>query len=214
MDPHAYARQVTRTLREQLLPGTLRGAWLVGSIAWDDYRPGSSDIDVLAVADPQPLPVRLALAEALAALPCPGRKLEFVLYPPGPDQPSRWQLNLNTNPVHASTDPATEPRHWFVLDVAMARERAIPLFGPPAHELLAPVPEQTVRQALEESLAWHEANEPKEPNAVLNACRARHYTETGRWASKTAAGLCARGKVADPSAIDAALAQRNRPRDP
>jgi hypothetical protein len=112
-----------------LLPGSLLGAWLIGSIAWDDYRPGSSDVDILAVAETQPEPVRRALADALIALPCPARQLEFVLYPPGPDQPSRWQLNVNTDPVRVSTDPATEPAHWFVLDIAMARERAIPLYG-------------------------------------------------------------------------------------
>jgi len=214
VDPHAYARQVVRTLREHLLPGSLLGAWLIGSIAWDDYRPGSSDVDVLAVAETQPEPVRRALADALIALPCPARQLEFVLYPPGPDQPSRWQLNVNTDPVRVSTDPATEPAHWFVLDIAMARERAIPLYGPPAHELLAPVPPEVVHRALNDSLDWHDANERTQPNAVLNACRAWHYAETGRWASKTAAALWARERVADPSKIDAALARRTGVENP
>src|SRR5690606_8801772 len=75
VDPLAYARQVVRTLREHLLPGSLPGAWLIGSIAWDDYRPGSSDVDILAVAETHPEPVRRALADALIALPRPdGRR--------------------------------------------------------------------------------------------------------------------------------------------
>ena len=208
MDIRTCADEVVRTLREHLAR-SLRGAWLVGSLAWSDFRPASSDIDVLAVANPRPPHVRQALAEALAAVKCPARGLEFVLYPTGPDQPFRWQLNLNTNPPHVSLDASTEPRHWFVLDVAMARERAIPICGPPAAELLAPIPAEQVHQALEESLAWHEQHEPDRPNAVLNACRAWRYAETGRWSSKTAAALWAREKVDDPGRIDAALASRH-----
>lgn len=53
MQPRTYADEVTRILRE-LLPEALRGAWLIGSLAWDDYRPGNSDIDIMAVADVVP----------------------------------------------------------------------------------------------------------------------------------------------------------------
>lgn len=208
MDPRTYAEEITRTLHELLLPGTLRGVWLVGSLAWDDYHPASSDIDVMAVAEPQPPEVRLAVAEAVAALECPARQLEFVLYPPGEDQPSRWQLNLNTNPHSVSIDPASEPAHWFVLDVAMARERAVPLFGPPAHELLAPVPLERIHHALEQSLGWHDEHDAGRPNQALNACRAWLFAETGRWASKTTAAHWARERLDDPSLIDAALAER------
>ena len=42
----AYARLVDDTL-----PGRIRGLYLAGSLALDDYRPGRSDIDFVAVSD-------------------------------------------------------------------------------------------------------------------------------------------------------------------
>lgn len=208
MQPRTYADEVTRILRE-LLPEALRGAWLVGSLAWDDYHAGSSDIDIMAVADLVQPELRLTVARELAAVDCPARGLEFVLYgPPEDDQPAHWQLNLNTSPPSVSVDPSTEPPHWFVLDVAMARERAVPLFGPPARELLAPVPPERIHRALELSLDWHAEFDVGRPNAVLNACRAWRYAETGRWSSKTTAALWARERLADPALVDDALATR------
>jgi hypothetical protein len=42
----AYARLV-----DEKLPGRIRGLYLTGSVALDDYRPGRSDIDFVAVSD-------------------------------------------------------------------------------------------------------------------------------------------------------------------
>jgi hypothetical protein len=42
----AYARLV-----DDRLPGRIRGLYLAGSLALDDYRPGRSDIDFVAVSD-------------------------------------------------------------------------------------------------------------------------------------------------------------------
>lgn len=113
-------------------------------------------------------------------------------------------------PTRVAFDPKSEPSHWFVLDVAMARERAIPLLGPPPSQLLAPIPQHQIRQALEASLDWHATHQPSTPNAVLNACRAWHYTQTGHWSSKSTAATWALQHVKDPAKIRAALAVRNR----
>src|SRR5688500_19225057 len=42
----AYARLV-----DDQLPGRISGLYLTGSVALDDYRPGRSDIDFVAVSD-------------------------------------------------------------------------------------------------------------------------------------------------------------------
>jgi hypothetical protein len=42
----AYARLV-----DDKLPGRIRGIYLIGSVALNDYRPGTSDIDFVAVSD-------------------------------------------------------------------------------------------------------------------------------------------------------------------
>src|SRR3954463_16787615 len=69
-------RQLTALVRDRLC-----GAWLVGSTALGDFGAARSDIDVQAVAATTLVEPELRrLASALAAIPCPVRGLEFVLY--------------------------------------------------------------------------------------------------------------------------------------
>ena len=111
----------------------LLGAWVIGSGALGDFDARRSDVDVQAVSAARlPRAELQGLAAALRheALPCPVRGLEFVVYakedladPRGP----AFQLNLNTGQAmtyHEGYDPDAEPRFWFVLDVAIAREHA------------------------------------------------------------------------------------------
>jgi hypothetical protein len=96
------------------------------------------------------LEVKQAIVRALShpALPCPTRGLEFVLYERGRaamiGQAPLFEINLNTGPrmqQRVSFDPSIEPPHWFILDVAIARQRAIPLVGPLAPEVFTPIPD-------------------------------------------------------------------------
>jgi predicted nucleotidyltransferase len=71
----------------------------IGSWALGDYVPGVSDLDVAVVTDgaaPDLDPVRHA------ALPCPARKLELVVYSAdqaaAPTRDLRFVLDLNTGP--------------------------------------------------------------------------------------------------------------------
>jgi hypothetical protein len=167
------------------------GAYAVGSLALGAYAPGRSDADVLAVVDG-----RLAGEELLAiaercshrALPCPARKLELVVIGAAEARAGRpdWQLNLNTGEGmddHVGLDPAAEPRHWFVLDLALAHEHGIALSGPPAREVVAAPAPAVVQEAHEEAVEWYARNEPG-PATVLAACRAWHWQETGRFIAK------------------------------
>ncbi|MDQ3742103.1 MAG: nucleotidyltransferase domain-containing protein [Actinomycetota bacterium] len=170
-----------------------RGVYVVGSAALGGYEPGRSDLDVLVVVDaPLSGDERRAIVARCShdALPCPARKLELVVYTaeqvaaPRRDQP--FELNLNTGadePLHAGSDPAAEPWHWFVLDLAQAREHAIALHGPPAREVIGAVPRELVMDAMAELLAWYARNEPGE-QLVLAAARAWHYAETGAFVPK------------------------------
>ncbi len=47
----AAAMSAYLRLADERLPGRINGLYLVGSVALDDYRPGQSDIDFVAVAD-------------------------------------------------------------------------------------------------------------------------------------------------------------------
>jgi hypothetical protein len=185
-----YLSELTARLERQL-GDRLVAAWVVGSGALGDFDPERSDIDVQAVATERlARPELEALAAALAheALPCPVRGLEFVLYARedlddalGPS----FQLNLNTGPGmehHEGYDPTAEPRFWFVLDVAIAREHARPLTGPPPSAVLPALPRKLVLAALRESIKWYRANAPE--LAAVTECRARAWEAEGRWISK------------------------------
>jgi predicted nucleotidyltransferase len=185
-----YLAELRSRLQRQL-GDRLVAAWVVGSGALGEFDPQSSDVDVQAVST-----VRLprgeleALAAALShdALPVPVRGLEFVLYahedlddPLGP----AFSLNLNTGPgmeQHEGYDPKAEPRFWFTLDVAIAREHARPLMGPSPATVLPALPRELLLAAHRESIAWYRANAPE--LAAVTEARARAWETEGRWISK------------------------------
>lgn len=158
----AYLNALSAVLQQTLGP-MLVGVYLFGSAAYGAYEAGLSDLDVQAViAQPliaQPLTEAeyraLATAISHAALPCPARKLEFVLYTRAavatPSRRPQFALNFNTGaglPGHLGLDPAAEASHWFVLDIALGRELGRALMGPPPAEVFAPLPREWVLSAL------------------------------------------------------------------
>lgn len=174
-----YLDELTARLRRAL---DLRGVYLIGSAALGGYRPGKSDLDVLAVsATPVTAGQRAAVVATCRheALPCPARKLELVVYAPDGET---VELNLNTG--RDETETPDVDGFWFVLDRAIAHRYAHPLLGPPPQQAIAAPADDAVDRALDEQVAWYEANEPGEP-ARIAAARARAYRETGTWARKT-----------------------------
>ena len=157
----------------------LDAVYLHGSGASGAYEHGRSDVDVIAVASRSlSLDERRALAAAVEAIPVPARKLELVVYPRGSD---RWELNLNTG-ERLGLDADAEPAFWFVLDRAVAEQQAIPLAGPPWHEVFAPDSREAVEAALDDVVAFDGWDDPR--GQALTAARARAWRETGRWVSK------------------------------
>jgi predicted nucleotidyltransferase len=192
----AYGEQLVARLSEAV---ELEAVYLVGSGAYGDFVPDRSDVDVIAVV-PRPLvdADKQALVIAAESIPCPGRKLELVVYAVGK---AEYELNLNTGEL-VSFDPANDPSFWFVLDRAIAEAHAVPLLGPPWRDLFPPVDRDDVLAALRESLDWHEREEPHEANAVLNACRAWKWAEDGEWVSKPKAATWLRAQAR--AAVEAA----------
>lgn len=214
--PAEYLERLVGRVAESL-GGRLTAVWLIGSAAMGDFEPGSSDLDV-AVIVTEPLSEsdreRLAAGLSHQALPCPARKLELVVYRAGAlSGPTlgAFDLNLNTGQGIATTvdtDPNGVARHWFVLDLAIAREGGRALVGPEPAALIAPVPRPVVLEALAESLDWHTRQESASTGAVLAACRAWHFVDTGRWSSKGQAAHWARARLEAPELVDRALAIR------
>jgi hypothetical protein len=185
-----YLSELTTRVVDRL-GNRLIAAWLVGSGALGDFDPQRSDIDVQAVSRTRlarPELERLAAALCHDALPCPVRGLEFVLYAredlTGPGGPA-FQLNLNTGPemqYHAGYEPAAEPRFWFTLDVAIAREHGRSLAGPPPATILPSLPRAFVLAAHGDAIAWYRAHAPEQ--ALVTASRAAAWAAEGRWLSK------------------------------
>ena len=171
---------------------SLHGLYLTGSMAVGGYRPGRSDIDVIAVVTDAS---REQLEDVVArcrheALPCPAPKLELVVYDAeaiaAPGERPGWSLNLNTGECehHVGFDPDAEPAHWFVLDLAFAHRYAVALAGPPPQTVIGDPGSDITAAAMDEMVAWYEEHEPD--GLAAATARAEHWRTTGEWAGKAA----------------------------
>jgi Domain of unknown function (DUF4111) len=205
----ALVRRLSATLGDALL-----AAWVVGSGALGDFDAARSDVDLQALSVGRVERARLhALADALSAVPCPVRGLEFVLY--ARDEAPRFSLNLNTGPGmshHEGYDADAEERFWFTLDVSIAGEHAVPLVGPHPREVLPALDRAVVADAARASLAWWRGYDASQ--AVLAACRAWAWGAEGRWLSKGEAAAWAIARVDDPEGVTMALTRRADPSAP
>jgi hypothetical protein len=195
------------------------GAYFVGSIALGGYVAGESDVDIVAVAsDHVAEDVKGSIAEDLLGLTvaCPARGLEFTLYrrdvAASVPHDTDFEMNLNGGPRMESSihlDAHTEPSFWYVLDRAIAHRCGVVISGPPAGQLFAEVPRQTVLNAMVESMRWHRQHERATLYSVLNASRAWRYTAEGVLGSKLDGASWARGRWHRPALIDAAVELRH-----
>jgi hypothetical protein len=213
-----WAHSATRQMH-QLLGDDLVSAYLIGSGALGGFVPEQSDVDMVAVCAEPPSDERTsAIVETLTreAMSWPVRGLELVLYARAavatPSRAPQFAINLNVGqrmPLHVTVDPALEPAHWFVVDLAILREHGVALVGPPARETVAPIPRAYLLDALLESLAWHAAREQQLHSTVLNAGRTWRYAEEHVWSSKDDAASWVRARAEDPSLVEDALAIRH-----
>jgi Domain of unknown function (DUF4111) len=213
-----FTESVVQRLHDLLRDG-LVGTYLVGSAALGGYLHGRSDIDVIAVASTAlTTNEKQAIVEALShpRLECPTRGLEFVLYELAsvatPRSDAAFEINLNTGPrmePRVSFDPAADPRHWFIIDRAIARSHGVRLRGPQPERLFSPLPRRCILEALSESLVWHRTHDLVGHDSVLNACRAWKYATEDGWSSKTRAAAWAKARAPQLGPlIDCCLALR------
>jgi predicted nucleotidyltransferase len=173
-DVEAYKAEVVDAV-DAVVP--VAGAYVLGSALLGGFDPARSDLDVVVVVErPLGADEGARIWRALDGLPPPVRKLELVVYAAGAKPPA-YDLNY--------PDGDGEPGFWFVLDAAIAQERAQPLHGRPWRELLEPVTEAETRRAAEEMVRW--AEERDDELARPHGIRARHYLEHGDWMTKAEA---------------------------
>ncbi len=53
--------------------------------------------------------------------------------------------------------------HWYVIDLAIAREHGRALLGPPPSELIGEIPREEILAALDASDRWHAEHEAEQP---------------------------------------------------
>ena len=154
-----YLEALVERLR-QALGERLVAVWLIGSAAMGASRPGESDLDVAVVVSEPPVKVDVSDLEV------PATKLELVFYDP--------ELHVLLDPSPGSGE------HWYLIDLAVAREHGRALFGPSPAELVEPISRERVVAALDASDRWHAEHEPDSPNIA----RGRVFRDTGRWVPK------------------------------
>ncbi|WP_155392060.1 aminoglycoside adenylyltransferase domain-containing protein [Catellatospora paridis] len=202
-DPEtAYLHAVTDRLRE-LLGRRLTGVYPTGSVALDGYRPGRSDLDLIAVGERVTAADVTAVAAALdhEALPCPAAGLEFVLYDraqlAGLTTQDGFTLNLNTGreltPL-AEFGPQGRPGFWYPIDRDITAQQDRALTGPPFTTLATRLPYPLLRPVVAASVAANDGPDLSD-DAVLNVCRALYWRTTRRWVSKPEAGRAAAAAV-------------------
>ncbi|KAH7014544.1 streptomycin 3''-adenylyltransferase [Microdochium trichocladiopsis] len=216
-EEEAYLGELVTRLTGNL-GSRLVGVYLFGSASTSAYEPGRSDLDVQAVVEEPLTPgEKQAIIQRLTqqVLPCPARKLEFVVYARGSVNPAsrhpRFEINLNTGPHepdHVCLDPEGESSHWFLLDIAMGSASGRSLHGPAVADVFAPIPRRWTLEAIADSLEWHRANELTSANSVLNACRGWRYIATNTFGSKLAGAEWARQREDCPAVVERAVAAR------
>jgi hypothetical protein len=194
-DVTRYLHAVTGQVRD-VFGDRVVGVYTTGSLALGGYRPGRSDIDLMAVvAGSHDLSLRRQLVSQLdhRVLACPAAGLEFVLYPlttiSRPTLDAGYLLNFNTGPALppvTSFDPGDGPAFWYAIDRAITRQSGASLYGALAPQLFAALPFDDLLRVVIASVEAH--RDPQEghllDNAVLNGCRALSFARDRRWYAK------------------------------
>ncbi len=192
---------IERVLSEygQVAREPLIAAWVVGSLATDDFAAARSDVDLVIVV-PAGLPQRTKedLARALdhRRLACPAHGLDLIIYRKGVlDRVTRtpeFEFSISTGSQWETDVSHGGPYAGGLVDLAISRRMGRSLQGPHPRDLVGKIPEPWVLEELLASLRWHldkvhdPFHDPYGSNAVLNACRALHYLVEGAFVSKSA----------------------------
>lgn len=197
-----FLSEILRRL-QGVLQANLAGLYLFGSLAWGDFDPDISDIDLLAVTEAELSAAEFrALDQAHEALvrqyPRWDSRLELG-YAPWPALKT-----FKTQPMPLAMLSPGEPFHrktagpdWLINGYVL-QEKGIALYGPAPQDFIPPIRQDEYRQAVKEQLAewwtWIENTRHSRPYqgfAILTMCRALYALRVGEQVSKKKAMLWA-----------------------
>lgn len=204
-------------LGEQLI-----GIYLNGSLAFEDFQPHKSDIDVLTVVrSPLTIIQKEALAKTVSYenLPVPASGLELVVTTldqvQQPSQSPQIELQYSTSPDWPDEKPEfSGSAAELLVTFAICLQQGVAAWGKPASEVFTPIPKKWILATLIDGITWHqdkildELHDPKGQYSVLNACRAWKFAEEGVLSSKTAGAEWVLAKYPDNQLVRHALAIR------
>jgi predicted nucleotidyltransferase len=214
----AFARRSAAICRREL-GGTVSSIILHGSLAFDDYRPGRSDIDLLVVAE-RPLDdgeterlVGATWAEWTRAPAALDLRVATRAVATRPTEAPPMELYARLRP---GTGLAVERRHPgerdLLVELSVCREHGRSLAGASPTEVIGEVSIGHVLRAGDALLqAWQSLTEDAAyaELMVLTACRIWRFCEEGVHCSKSTAGEWALARDPTLTAVREALAQRN-----
>ena len=212
-----YMSELTSALR-RVLGESLSHVFVGGSVAMGDFHTTTSDVDIaLVLGDSPPQRQLLELAECIdhRVLPCPAKGLDLVGYhgeaigrsPPRP----RALFGFVTGRSWTSELTGAEEDANFLIDLYVLRSRGRCVYGSVPDGVFGSVPEDLLVRQIVDVVAWHRDkihdpfHDPTGAFAVLNACRAWHFVETGVMKSKTGGGRWAQSRVEQAALIQEAL---------
>lgn len=216
-----YLEELVR-VHFEILGEDLTALYLHGSLVQDDFKPESSDIDILGVvAGPISTDKRSELAVRLSheMLPVPAFGLELILCElddlrvPAASVPYGFALSTGKEwGLQVETEGSTSD---ILVHMQLCRQAGVALVGAPAFKLFADIPAATLRKGLLGELKWHRDDLQIRPsaqsitNAVLNAARSLHAAETCKIISKTAGARWWLNHTPQDEAVVMALNHRN-----
>ena len=203
---------VTELVRQTLGPDVV-GAWLAGSAVAGGLRE-SSDLDVFVVSRrPTTEPERRRLVDGLLALSGsraaagPSRSIELTIavssdvrpwhYPPPMDLQygDWWRAALESG----GGWPWPSPNPDLAVLITSVLAASLPLIGPPAHEVLDPVPPADLARAMRDGVpGLLDDLESDTRNVLLTLARIWFTLETGAIAPKDEAATWAIARLAEP----------------
>lgn len=192
-----YLNNLVQRIRP-ILGNRLVGLYLHGSAVQSDFHPGRSDIDLLSlVSGKLNDPDRESLTDILShkSMPVPARGLEFLLCTAesarNPIFEFPYEYALSTGVEWGTVWEPSGCTSDTVIHALVCRQSGRALFGPPPEQTFGPISQDLLQKALIAEMEWHIRELPKRTdpllpaNAVLNAARSVHASQTGRIVSKT-----------------------------
>ncbi|NBD73769.1 DUF4111 domain-containing protein [Patescibacteria group bacterium] len=216
-----YLEKLSKHL-QTVLESNLVGVYLQGSGAQNDFRSGTSDLDVLVVVHNQiPGTQKDILASELdhKKLPVPAAGLDLMIVRKYAaqhlTQAPEYEFWFSTGEYWDTTVDKNGSTSEVLMYIATCAEQAQVLSGLDPQQVFSAVPHNILLQTLIDILEWHRTkildnlHDPLGQYSVLNAARAWMYAEDKKLGSKAEGGMWVLVQESDNELVKNALLIRD-----